>query len=142
MIDEESLKYFITEEVFLINEDEQTKKDSEAKEKSGHPVLVWTHELTDKDQDLLEKMLQAVNLDLSKVHLIHQEQDYVEDYKILLSFGHANFVTEKIKREVFLNQPIETEENNILVSYPISSLHTDVKKKAELWQGMKKLFKI
>lgn len=142
MIDEESLKYFITEEVFLINEDEETKKDSVAEEKTSHAVLVWTHELTDKDQELLKKMLQAVNLDLSKVHLIHQEQDYVEDYKILLSFGHTNFISEKIKREVFLNQPIETEENNILVSYPISSLHTDVKKKGELWQGMKKLFKV
>lgn len=105
-----------------------------------HDVVVWTHELTDKDRALLSKMLEAVKLDIAKVHLISQEQEYTDHFKILLSFGHTNFLAEKVEKEIILNEPIQSDGKSILVSYPISSLHDDVKKKGALWNGLKKLF--
>ncbi|MEQ8880683.1 MAG: hypothetical protein RLQ12_13665 [Cyclobacteriaceae bacterium] len=146
MIDQENLRYFITEEIFLVEEtqDHQLKSVEEQPQKPApskiHDVVVWTHELTDKDQMLLTKMLEAVKLDISKVHLIHHEQEYTDSFKTLLSFGHTSFLAEKVEKEIILNEPLQTGSKSILVSYPISSLHEDVKKKAALWNGLKKLF--
>lgn len=154
MIEQGNLRYFITEEIFLVN-DGQEVDDVQEKEiqldpepakpvasapPKIHDVVVWTHELTDKDQALLVKMLEAVKLDFDKVHLIHQEQEYTDNFKILLSFGHTNFLAEKVEKEIILNDPIQSAGKSILVSYPISSLHEDVKKKGALWNGLKKLF--
>ncbi len=159
MIDQEHLKYLITEEIYLMKESttmpdqekppveaspEVVTKSKEAEKKpegnKTHEVVVWTHELTDKDKTLLSKMLGAVNLNIDSVHLIHQELEYTDHFKILLSFGHTNFFAEKTKKEILLNEPFPLDGKSILVSYPISSLHEDVKKKGALWNGLKKLF--
>ena len=153
MIEQDNLRYFITEEIYLMADSQEAKLDpvetkpepvvtkpqvSEAPK--IHDVVVWTHELTDKDRALLSKMLEAVKLDITKVHLISQEQEYTDHFKILLSFGHTNFLAEKVEKEIILNEPIQSDGKSILVSYSISSLHDDVKKKGALWNGLKKLF--
>lgn len=160
MIEQDNLRYFITEEIYLIGDSQETKlvteeakpeptenkaepvvtkpKISEAQK--IHDVVVWTHELTGKDRALLSKMLEAVKLDITKVHLISQEQEYTNHFKTLLSFGHTNFLAEKVDKEIILNEPFQSDGKSILVSYPISSLHDDVKKKGALWNGLKKMF--
>ncbi len=145
MIEEENLRYFITEEVFLMHEKGgSTVPQDEVipDRKKTHDIVVWTHELTDKDQALLEKMLAAVKLSLDKVHLIHHEDEYTSHFNTLMSFGNVDFIADKADKEVLLNQPFHFESKSILVSYPISSLHTDMKKKSELWEGLKKLFRV
>ncbi|XOV90922.1 MAG: hypothetical protein ACFHWX_12000 [Bacteroidota bacterium] len=151
MIEDDNLKYLINEEIILVKEDRTNIEEAKVVEinpespKSPlktHDVMVWTHELTQSDQELLEKMLKAVKLDLKKVHLIHHEDQYTNHFNTLLSFGNVDFVTDKVNTEVFLNRPFQFERKSILVSYPISSLHEDVKKKTELWNALKELFHI
>lgn len=153
MIEQDNLRYFITEEIYLMADSQEAElepvepkpepvvtKPKVSEAPKIHDVVVWTHELTDKDRALLSKMLEAVKLDITKVHLISQEQEYTDHFKILLSFGHTNFLAEKVEKEIILNEPIQSDGKSILVSYPISSLHDDVKKKGALWNGLKKLF--
>ncbi len=160
MIEQDNLRYFITEEIYLMGNSQETKlepadaKPEPTENKSEpvvtkpkvseapkiHNVVVWTHELTDKDRGLLSKMLEAVKLDITKVHLISQEQEYTNHFKTLLSFGHTSFLAEKVDKEIILNEPFQSDGKSILVSYPISSLHDDVKKKGALWNGLKKMF--
>ena len=151
MIEYDNLKYLINEEIILVKENQtnveeakvvEIKPESPQSPPKIHDVMVWTHELTQSDQDLLEKMLKAVKLDLSQVHLIHHEDEFTKQFNTLLSFGNVDYVTDKVNTEVFLNKPFKFERKSILVSYPISSLHEDVKKKTELWNALKALFHI
>jgi len=159
MIDQENLRYLFTEEIYVVEESDTVKEEDpppaavnppattkpvETEKPTEvnkiHEVMVWTHELTDKDRTLLSKMLAAVNLNINNIHLIHREHEYTDQFHILLSFGHTNFLADKVEKEILLNQPLNEAGKSILVSYPISSLHEDVKKKADLWNGLKKMF--
>lgn len=150
MIEAEHLKYFINEEIFLVKDGGKTAietaqptntvaEEKETYQEKTHDIIVWTQKLTDQDQALLTKMLEAIKLDWKAIHHV-EGTDFTDQYKVLLFFGHASLLTDKLNKEIPLNQPTLMDDKKILASYPLSELHGNVEKKAALWNGLKALF--
>ncbi len=160
MIESENLKYFINEEIFLVkerqlpekpenkNSDTETKApepvvaaEQEAKyDQEFHDVIVWTGTLTTEDQELLTKMLGAINLDPTNIHHIKEDNHFTDQFNSLLYFGNVTQLIKTLKKEIPFNKIVSIGDKKILASYALNELHGDNQKKMVLWNNLKALF--
>lgn len=107
--------------------------------------------LNEADAGFLEKILNAVNLDMAKADFINIDAlDKQTDFKDMLSTKTVHhFITfgvplKRLKLEILLvpYQIKPVEGINFLFADPLSVLQSDVSKKKALWLCLKKMFSV
>ncbi len=166
-IDEDHLPFFITEEIYLVNETETLEEDKQeqnepeaeaavAKEPEPtyaspvteqpteipktHELAIWSPPLTAQDKELLVKILAAIKKDFNAAHLMQGINGYEPHFKTLLCFGYQKELEMKIGKSVLMYDPTEIADKDILVSVAPADLHGDPAQKKRLWEALQKMF--
>ena len=167
-MDNDYLPLFITEDVFIVKETQQSgnapakdvqtpaSTDSKAEEpivkpippapkpkqeeQKIHELAIWTPPLTNEDKTLLTKILQAIKEDFHSAHVMEGISSYSPHYQKLLCFGYQKELELKIGQSLSLYQPSDHASQQILVSVAPSELHGDATQKKRLWEALQKMF--
>jgi hypothetical protein len=167
MIDEDHLPFFITEDIYIVAEDEvatdagtteaiQEQPKSTAPEPQPkqqppvpeipkvtpkiHELAIWSPPLTAQDKDLLVKILAAIKKDFNAAHLMQGINAYEPHFKTLLCFGYQKELEMKTGKSVLMYDPTTISEKQILVSVAPADLHNDPAQKKRLWEALQKMF--
>jgi DNA polymerase III psi subunit len=137
LVDNKAFRYIFTETIYKIGEDEG--KPSDAKDII---VVLPSKEEYSKYEELLYKVLQAVNLSDSEIQFLYKENASsiaLMNYKILFSFGLQG---KEIGLSHLNDLAVMREDNKTyLFTHTLSELDKDIEKKKILWANLKKLFK-
>lgn len=133
------LKYFITEDIYVIPGKEKETVQSEGTHsqekhtKRSYPLTVLSSKLEKNEWDLLEKILSSVNINIDEIQLPEGEQKDILGKKVLV-FDSNTYP------DLALYQPTTVDHIPVLKSDPLKALGQDVEKKKKLWVCMKPFF--
>ncbi|MEQ8240940.1 MAG: hypothetical protein RIA69_17115 [Cyclobacteriaceae bacterium] len=159
MIDNEALKYFIHEEIFLIKENATfrqetsettiTEKTNDAivehskaqeNQKKHYDLVVLLEETqTPADEEMLGKLIPAIGKKYSETKFILSEDWDSISYNYLIVFGEFNI---EGLPQIAINEPRERNGTSVIRTFSMNKLHTDRQTKGQFWLGLKKMFKI
>lgn len=155
-MEEQFLHLFITEEIYQLPEETLSppvQKEPEpvtpkleeppqpAIEKPViHRLAIWTPPLTTKDRELLSKILQAVNEDINKCHLMEGLAAYQPNFEKLLCFGYQKELELRAKRNFERYKPTTASGKQVLISVAPAELHDSKSEKANLWLALQEMF--
>ncbi|MFT6854607.1 MAG: hypothetical protein ACJA0X_000573 [Cyclobacteriaceae bacterium] len=166
MIENDALKYFIHEELFLVKENSSlpimikeanqlvgTASESSLvveeprtpvtplAEKEHHDlVILLEKEQTAEDKAMLLKMIPAIGKSYESAKFILSNRLEMITYNNLIAFGEFSSLT--ALNQLILNESIETGNRKTIKTLSIHSLHSDVQAKGRFWIGLKKMFNI
>lgn len=144
------LPYFITEDLYLINEPKTTytKEQPEAvtsqeksipddpiKEPKHHPIVVISGSMSAEDQTLLTKVLEAVSVKITDVHIL-------ENTAFLSGITFDKMLVFQQTKDKALYSPAKSSQGEVLYSKPLAQLHTSREDKLLLWNALKNWFTI
>lgn len=153
----EFLKYFITEDIYLLPDNRVTKQEeqktsipAEAVKAGGtekneepvkevtdksYPLTVISAQLNEEEEKLLSAILKAVNVNLSDIALLEKENDRIQSKKVLI-FGNTYF------EQLPLYKVSSHDEKRFLKSDDLAAVSSDVEKKRKLWTSLQEMFSV
>ncbi|MGK7392766.1 MAG: DNA polymerase III subunit psi [Candidatus Cyclobacteriaceae bacterium M2_1C_046] len=154
----EFLKYFITEEIYLVPDNRQSKQESEKTEapeaniaesdeaaiteepakkeaEVDYPLTVVSAPLNEDEEKLLGAILKAVDVKFSDIAVLNKENDQLQSKKVLV-FGHAYY------NQLPLYKAIVQDDKEFLKADELSTINKDVEKKRKLWGCLKGMFSV
>jgi DNA polymerase III psi subunit len=147
----EYLKYFITEEIYILppkadvtpelnvspetNHDPAPRSPDVKPDSPEYPASIISHELNDDDKKLLNDILTAVKLDPKKVQHINAYKDISADMVII--FGSFPELQSLPRYQI-----VAEDTKEILLADELSIIARDVSKKKLLWASLKEMFRI
>ncbi|WP_258104067.1 hypothetical protein [Marinoscillum sp. MHG1-6] len=169
MIEDQNLKHFITESIFVLDESQAEPKEEPPAQKEEvvpvqpqakveapkipvakepeptpqpeiHELVVLVFPMNSKDEQLLQNLLKAINKKRDDIKLINSFSELDANFKKLLSFGYHNELKAKLQVELAEYSPAEWKSKEILISKPLSSLHDNNVEKGKLWKALQQVF--
>ncbi|MBV6645724.1 MAG: DNA polymerase III subunit psi [Cyclobacteriaceae bacterium] len=157
MIDDHHLHLLIDEELFVLNEKlEETNAENLGspmtpeerstpvieKPKSPNPThydfVVVTDSLTNNDEELLKKILKAINLTLEQVAVFQGPVKLEFSFERLLCFGPITQINGLNATAISNYQIDEIENGQLLLSTSLLKLQESKDEKIALWSALKK----
>lgn len=157
MIEEEHLKLFFTEQLYILPEDrkpnaEQPQTDAsveaaeaapvtpepvteKAEEVVKHPVIVISEALSKDEKDLMDKILSAVHIKPNQVHHIVGMPKTSLSYDKLIIFG--DFEVEGVGNDYY---DVSRTTQMSLRAKPLADVNGDREEKMRLWNALKTWF--
>lgn len=162
-MEDQYLPFFITEDVFILNEPNEsasasgiiTEKTARKETKTEvveepsaipptpleiHELAIWTPPLTKADRELLTNILKAIKKDFSTIFLMEGINSYQPNYHQLLCFGYHQELELKLGSRIDMYQPVTAANQKVLASVAPENLQTDKNQKALLWEALQKMF--
>lgn len=169
MIENENLKFFITEEIFILDENKVAGDGEEkiatptpsvvkpantdhsksptidriVKEKEPQPIddlVILVLPMNNQDKELLVNLLKAIEKTETDVKLIDSFSQYNTNFKKLISFGYLNELKHQLDDSLVEFKPFEIDGKQILIAPALSALHNNVSNKKALWECLKGIF--
>lgn len=130
------LKYFITEDIYIIPEKNHTdrrKPESTAEQGVSYKLTVISDVPTPEEEKLLQGILGAIKISKDSIQHIAGTQEATGEN--MLVFGdYPEFSSYKPY------EPVRHNNSLIVVSHNLSDLLSDVEKKRKLWESLKQMF--
>lgn len=155
----EFLKYFITEDIYLVPDNRPASKEDEkittspeankiesdeaaitaepAKKEAEiiYPLTVITVPLDEEEKKLLNAILKAVSVKISDISILNKETDQLQSNKVLV-FGNIYY------DRLPLYKAIVQDNKEFLKADELSAINSDVEKKRKLWGSLKEMFAV
>lgn len=168
MIEENNLKHFIDEDIFILKEKPQPYSASPPEESKVeepvevietpkpqltsvvpavetieeiHDLMVLVLPMNSADKELLIKLLKAIHKSEAEIKLLDSFSDFNgKKFKRLLSFGYLNELRHQVDTSLENYKTLKKGDQEILIASPISSLHTNTSEKTQLWKSLQEMF--
>lgn len=149
----EFLKYFITEDVYLIPDNRSIQKDLKSPESKVNltaiettdpekkevekkfPLTVISYNLESKEEKLLHAILNAVKLDVNNIELMENVSKDPNSDKVII------FNTSLIP-EITPYMITNKKGRTYLIADDLITINNDVEKKRKLWSSLQQMFSL
>ena len=131
MKDSSFLNHFITENIYLIDQDTASQVESSASEAN---LIVTTLPLSDKDKEFIYKIFAAVDVFPDMLDFGGPETKFKDGHSKLFFFGTKPIETTDFYRE------INFQDRKVVMAHSLSEIAEDTTKKRELWSVLKTCF--
>ena len=145
----EFLKYFITDEIYVIPGKSSASSTSEitvikdvpANEvqkpspSTQYPVCIISAELNEEEKKLLAAILNAIKLDHTKVQYVKTYRDISS--QMVLVFGEMPEA-----QGLPLYKAVPHDDKTFLIADELSAINQDTQKKRSLWNALKQMFSV
>ena len=133
----EDFSNFITEEIFILGDAPKNDSDSGMTETSDHKLGIITGDISAEENDLLNKILFALNLVESDI-LRAEKIDKKKCAKWLIFADSYEMGSDSLE----FYKPSRNQGNTFLLAQPLFTLRESQEEKKKLWTAIKTLFGI
>lgn len=133
----EDFSNFITEEIFIFADEPKSASEIDTTKASDHKLAVITGDISPEENDLMNKILLALNLVESDI--LRAEKIDTRKCAKWLIFADSYEVESK---SLEFYKPSKHEGNSLLLAQPLSTLRESQEEKQRLWNALKTLFGI
>jgi hypothetical protein len=126
------LNHFITENIYLIDQDTASQVESSASEAN---LIVTTLPLSDEDKEFIYKIFSAVDVFPDMLDFGGPETEFKDGHSKVFYFG-----TKPPMESVDFYKELAMKNCTAIVAHSLSEIAEDTAKKRELWSVLKTCF--
>ena len=132
MKDYSYLNHFITENIYLIDQDTTSQMESSAAEAN---LIVTTLPLSDKDKEFIYKIFAAVDVFPDMLDFGGPETEFRDGHTKVFFFG-----TKPTSGTTDFYREMNFQDRKVVIAHSLSAIAEDTAKKRELWSVLKTCF--